>query len=109
MMLAGPLDRRITIRRATVETNDFGEEVPTWCDLATVWASTEAIRDSERFAASEVRAERTDRFQIRYSQKVADVGPKDRLVYGDRIFGIVAVKELGRREGLEITASTRAD
>lgn len=108
-LTAGQMDRRITIRRATTATNDFGEAVPTWCDLVTVWASKEDIRDSERFQAQEVGADRTTRFRIRYSQAVADVTPKDTIVYDGRTYNIVATKELGRRVGIEITASARAD
>jgi SPP1 family predicted phage head-tail adaptor len=108
-MRASSLDRRITIRRATYTTNDFGEAVPTWADLATVWASKEDIRDGERFAAQEVAASITTRFRIRYSNVVCDVSPKDRVVFGGRVYNIMAVKEIRRREGLEITAAARSD
>lgn len=109
MPKSGQMDRRITIRRATVTKNDLGENVESWSDLATVWSAKEDIRDGERFAAQQTAAEITTRFRIRYSPTVADVNPKDRLLYGEQTYGIVAVKEIGRRDGLEITASARAD
>jgi SPP1 family predicted phage head-tail adaptor len=108
-MRAGRLDRRITIERATETRDAFNNPVLAWGPLATVWASVEHIRDSERWSAQEVGAAVQMRFQIRYSQAVADVNPKDRLTYEGREFDIVAVKELGRREGLELTAAARAD
>jgi hypothetical protein len=40
---------------------------------------------------------------------VADLSPKDRLTFDGRVFNIIGVKEIGRREGLEISASARAD
>lgn len=108
-MRAGKLDRRITIRRATTATNDLGEDVATWGDLATVWASKEDIRDGERFAAQEVAAHITTRFRVRWSSVTSDVDAKDRIVYQGYEYNVVAVKELGRREGIEITASARTD
>lgn len=108
-MQAGRMDRRITIERFTVTKNAFNEDVEAWAPLVTVWASKEDIRDGERWAAAEVSAEITTRFRIRYSSQVADVNPKDRLLFDGREYNIVAVKEIGRREGLEITAAARAD
>lgn len=109
MDAAGKLDRRVTIQRAATVTNALGEAVPTWADLATVWAAKQEIRDSERFDAQQLAAEISMRFRIRYSPKVADVSPKDRLIFEARTYDIAAVKEIGRREGLELTARARAD
>lgn len=108
-MEAGKLDRRITIERATESRDEFNNVVLVWSALAVVWAEKAEIRDSERVAAQEVGAEVTTRFRIRYSSVVADVNPKDRIAFGGRIYDIVGVKEIGRKEGLEITAAARAD
>lgn len=108
-MLAGKLDRRIRLERATVTQNDLGEEIPTWGLLATVWASKRDVSDGERIAAAEVSAEITTRFQIRWDSSWSDLNPRDRLVVDARIYGISGVKEIGRREGLEITAAARAE
>lgn len=105
----GSLDRRITLQRATVTTDSFNNPVQTWATLVTVWASKLDVRDSERVAAKEVGAEIGTRFQIRWSETVRDLNPKDRLVYADRTYEIVNVKEVGRREGLEISALARID
>jgi len=108
-MEAGKLDRRITLQRFTTTKNEFNEDVQTWADLATVWASKEDIRDSERWQASEVAAEVTTRFRIRWSNTVKDIDPRDRVLFDGRIYAINAVKEIGRRVGLEITAAARAE
>lgn len=108
-MAAGPLDRRITLERATVTFDDLGGAVETWSTLATVWAQVLPISDGERWRAAEVGAEVTTRFRIRWSTTVADVGPKDRIAYAGRVFNIAGVKELGRREGIEITATARGE
>lgn len=109
MIRAGLLDRRVSIERASVTVDAFGAEVPTWRPLATVWAAKEDVRDSERFAAAEVSAEITTRFRLRWSHRVADLTPRDRVNHNGRIYQIVAVKEIPRRQGIEITATARAD
>lgn len=108
-MFAGPLDRRIVLERRTGAADDFGHPAETWTTLATVWASKEDVSDAERLRAAERAAIITTRFQIRHSTTVADLNPKDRLSYGGRIYDINAVKEIGRKVGLEITAAARAE
>ena len=103
-------DRRITIQRKTTTQNDLGEKVETWSDLVTVLAARRDVSDSERIAAAEVSATITTRFQIRWSTNVQDVNPGGhRILFGDRLYDIAAVKEVGRREGIEITAAARAE
>lgn len=108
-MDAGRMDRRITLERFTETRDEFNSPVQAWAPLATVGASKEDIRDAERWSAQEVGAEVTTRFRIRYSATVADLNPKDRVQFDGRQYDIAAVKEIGRREGLEITANARAD
>lgn len=104
------LDRKITLERFTYSTDPgSGEQVKTWSTLATVWASKRDVSDSERVASAEVSAEIGTRFQIRWDSSWADLNPKDRVVHDGRTYDIVGVKELGRREGLEISAIARAD
>lgn len=108
-MQAGKLDRRITIQRVTTTRDEFNAPVEAWTDLTTVWASYEPVKDGERYRAGERAAEISARFQIRYSPTVADVTPTDRLVFDRRTYAITHVKEIGRREGLELTAIGRGD
>ena len=110
-MRAGELDRRITIERYVETRGDFNEPVLTWEPLATVWASKTDASAGERYRAQAVGAEITSHFRIRYSSQVADVNPKDRLIYEDRVYNITAVREAkdGRRVALAIDAVARAD
>ena len=103
-MRAGDLDQRITLRRATVTRNGFNEPVATWSDLAIVWAAARRVTDAEQFRAQEIGAEVTTRFTIRYSSEVANLGPADRVSFDRREYNITGVRELGRREWLEISA-----
>lgn len=108
-MRAGKLDRRITLERFTSTPDAYNEPVLTWTALATRAASYEPLSDGEKFSASETAANTSARFVIRYSAAVADLDPKDRLVFDGVTYEIVRVKHIGRREGIEITAGARAD
>lgn len=103
-------DRFITLERySSAQDAGSGEDVVTWSELARVQASKRDVSDSERVAAAQVQAHISTRFQIRWDSSYSDLNPKDRVVYDGEVYNIEAVKELGRREGLEITASARAD
>jgi len=106
---AGELDRRIEIRTAAVSTNELNEPVETWIPAVTVKAKVMPISDGERFRAGEVSAQITTRFLIRWSITTSEITPKDRIVYGGKTFDIFHLKEIGRREGIEISAAARAD
>lgn len=108
-MDAGRMDRRITIVRETETGRDAFNE-PIYSTTETiVWASKEDIRDGERWTAQEVGAEVTTRFRIRWAATFADLDPQASVTFEGRTYNVVAVKEIGRREGLEITANARAD
>lgn len=109
MVDAGKLDRRIRLERFTETRDEFNEPVKTWALLANRWASYEPLSDGEKFSASETAANASARFRIRWSQVVSDLSPKDRLIFEGDTWEIVRVKEIGRREGLEITTTGRAD
>jgi SPP1 family predicted phage head-tail adaptor len=106
---AGDLDRRVTLERFTTSVDAYNEPVKAWGVLASRAASYEPLSDGERFRASETAAEASARFVIRWSNAVADLNPKDRLIFESVVHEIVNVKTIGRREGIEITCSARAD
>ena len=106
---AGALDRRVQFRRNT-PTDDGFADVEVWADHgAPVWASKREVSDRERMAALEVSATISARFQVCYSSFTAGITPKDRLICEGREYDIAGIKELGRRDGFEITANARAD
>ena len=106
---AGALDRRVQFRRATLSDNGL-EQVEVWADYgAEVWASRSDISDGERWRAGEVQAHVTTRFQVRSSAFTRAITAKDRLTCEGREFDISGIKQIGRRDRLEITAAARAD
>jgi SPP1 family predicted phage head-tail adaptor len=106
---AGDLDRRVQFRRAAIADNGIGKTL-TFADHGTpVWASKRDVSDGEKYRAAEVQAVVTTRFVVRWSSFTAGITPKDRLVCGGREYEISGVKEIGRREFVEITAAARQD
>jgi SPP1 family predicted phage head-tail adaptor len=106
-MRAGALDRRVTLRHATISKDEYNADVETWSDIATVWASKADISDAERVRAQQTGASITTRFQIRYSTAVAALTTRDQLECDGRLYQVANIKELGRRSGLEITATAK--
>ena len=106
---AGDLDRRIVLQRATTAQDETGQEIETWAALATVWASWRRASARETLAAAEVAAAVTDIFVIRWWSGVSDLNPKDRVQYAGRTYDIADVSEIGRHEGLQISAVARSD
>lgn len=103
-MRAGKLDRRLTIRRYTASTDNFGGEAKTWGDVATVWAQQRPIRGDERFSVQQVAGRKVQTFHIRYYGSLTTA---DRVLYEGREYNVTDVRELGRREVTEFDATAR--
>jgi head-tail adaptor len=121
-MRAGKLDRLIDIQRATMNMSPGGEPVLSWDTIVSRRAASYApVVGTERFSAPQLAALEQVEFRIRYSQNVAELIPSDRVIYPSpegsppapiterQIYNIIAVNEIGRREGLAIMAVRRAD
>jgi SPP1 family predicted phage head-tail adaptor len=105
-MRAGKLDRRVTIRRATVTYDAFNEPVQAWADVATVWAQQRPNRGGERFTAQEIAGAAVITFHIRHR---SDVTVADRIQHDGREWDIRDVREIGRRVVTEIDCTARAE
>lgn len=121
-MRAGRLDRRITIQRKTTSFSASGAEVETWTAISHRRpASRTPIRGEERFQAQQFVAREQLEFRVRYGSSVTDLSPLDRIIYpppanpdeqnpDDRdLYDVMAVHEIGRREGYRILAARRAE
>lgn len=118
-MQAGRLDRKIDIERKTVTLDAYGGQVETWIKIATRRsASAIPVRGDEKFAASQFVGKRVIEFRTRWSEAVANLNSLDRIVFpasddedpGDYyLFDIQDVREIGRREGLQIFAVARSE
>lgn len=93
-MKIGKLQRRITIQEYVTARDSFGAEVPTWVDVATVWASVTPVSGKEYFASAQVNAEATTKITMRY---LAGITPKMRVVFEARTFEIISLLNFEER------------
>lgn len=107
-MRAGELDRRVRLEEKSVTQNEFGEEVETWSEIDTVWASKREQRVMEAFGEDQRRGEIVTIWKTRWMDGITVI---DRLIdlQTSRTYDIHGVKELGRKEGLEITGEARTE
>lgn len=105
-MHAGKLDRRVQFKRAAVIDDGYQERPGQYVSYGSpVWASKSEIRDAEKFRAGGVGLDVQARFSVRWSSFTSGITRRDRLTCEGEEYGIVGIKEIGRREGLEITAA----
>lgn len=108
MIRAGKLDRYIELQSLTTTQDASGHPVKSWPPLAKVWASKRVLRGEEKIQNLQKFAQTFSVFRIRWR---SDVNPVKRLVdlSDGRVYDILDVAEVGRREGLDITAKARAE
>jgi SPP1 family predicted phage head-tail adaptor len=104
-MRAGSLDKTITIERATEAVDANGVLVSTWTTFATVRAQLVEPTTDEVVRDQGAVAESTAVFKTWF---VEDVRVADRVTYAGRHYDVKQVRELGRREALEIRTVARA-
>ncbi len=90
----GSLRHRVTIQEATETRGTDGAVVQTWGTFATVYAEIVPLNGSEDYVAQGLNASVVYRITTRY---VPDVVPKMQIVWGEREFDIVSVRNLDER------------
>lgn len=107
---AGRLDRRVEIQEKTATRDSGGDTVDTWATVMTLWAGKRDVRASERYGSAQVIAEIDSVFTFRWWPAFSTVKPDThRLVDNGRTYDIHGVTEIGRAEGIEITATARGE
>lgn len=116
-MRIGPLDRVISIERRTDTRDEVGQPIPTWERIGTTrWAMKRPVGGTERFSADQFIAREQVEFTVRWAEDLASLSPLDRIVYpavseptNAQIFELMAVHDLGRKEGLRIMTARRSE
>lgn len=102
-MNAGKLDRRITIRRQGPPVDDGYTTLPgTIGDYCTRWASWKAANGRETFENQGNEAKAAGSFWIRYDSQTKDIAPTDFVSFDGRLWNIVSVTGIDRRETIEL-------
>ena len=86
-MNIGKLNKRVTIKSSSTTQDSYGEQVETYTDVATVWASIEPLVGKEYYAAEQANSEVSIKVRIRYRTGIND---KMIVFYGNRKLLIVS-------------------
>ncbi|RWP80460.1 phage head closure protein [Mesorhizobium sp.] len=107
-MRIGTMNRRLAIlRRVQTGTDALNAPVLEWQPWRTVWAEKIHKKEDEQFSADLHQRYAVHRviFRTRY---LADLSEVDRLECEGATYDIKGVRELGFREGTEITAESQS-
>lgn len=110
-MKSGDLDSRLTLlQRVDGPELPSGETPSRWAPLATVWAQKLEVRDSEKVNALAVGSVVSMRLRVRWSTTTSRLTVGDRVRLADADYALTGPpKEIGRREGLELTVARLAE
>ncbi len=96
-MKAATLRHRVSLQSAADTADGGGGTTTVWSDVATLWASIEPLKGSERLFAQRLESRVTHRLRLRHRIGVTTAM---RVKFGARIFNIRAVINPGERNRL---------
>lgn len=107
---AGKLDHRITRQVRSLTAGDYNEQIETFTPGATVWAHRKDATIGEQSRASEIAAQVSVFFTVRYSPETVAIVPQDRITLeGGLTYNVIGTRELARNEWLELQCVARSD
>lgn len=99
MMRAGKLDKTIEIQRQTVAVDDYGTQTEGWTTVTTIRAQVMQSTTEEFLRSFGTTSDIAIMFRIRHMDGLT---PTDRVLFNGKAYDLKEVKELGRREGLDL-------
>jgi len=93
-MQSGLLRKRLTIQQRSTSQDDYGQQLTSWTDFATVWGEVVPSSGRENISAEALQSSETHIVTIRYRSGVT---PKMRIMYGSRILDIQSVLDENER------------
>lgn len=101
-MMAGQLNRRITVQKKAVTYDSYGAPAEAWTDAFSVWAGVVTTGGGEFYAAQKLHADTKALFKTRYTTGIT---VQHRIVYMGRVYEILAINDVnGERKALHISA-----
>jgi SPP1 family predicted phage head-tail adaptor len=105
-MQAGRLDSRVTIQAPGTTTDALGQPIPSWTDVALVWASIRHLSGVEAIKADATVSTVKASIRIRYR---TGMNAGMRVVHGAQVYSIEAVMpDVGGREFVDLVAEVVA-
>ena len=99
-MQAGRLNRRVTLQAPGTTTDEIGQPIPGWTDVATVWGDVRLRSGLESVKAGTVVSTVQASVRIRYRTGIT---AGMRLLVDSVAYGIVAVQpDVGGREYVDL-------
>lgn len=106
---AGPMDREIDLKKVVPTTDELGAPVEgagaMYEQVQRVWAAYKPLSGDEKKEGAETRATVDSAFTIYHRDDIA--AGTHALVYGTKLYDILFVEEVGRREGLRLKCILR--
>lgn len=105
MLRSGRRDREIVVQRNGGNTKDsIGFPQASWAEFWSGWAEYIPMNGAELLKSKREVGVQLAKFVTLY---ISGVTEKDRVVYDGQNWDILFVREIGRREGTEITAQVK--
>ena len=95
-MKTGKLDQQITLQSLSVTSNDFGEVIKGYSDVATVWGHVISRRGTESFEASRMGSDRQIKVKLRFRD---DIKTDWRIGWDGEFYNVIDVDRSLRRKG----------
>ncbi|MBB3034051.1 head-tail adaptor protein [Alteriqipengyuania lutimaris] len=105
MVRIGRRDKLVTLERATMAQNDYGEEVPTWSAIGQEWAAVFYGRGDERRQAAMEQGSQPATFGMLANPITLGLKVTDRIQHAGTVWDIEGMApDTPRRGEIEITA-----
>lgn len=104
MTTAGRRIHRIAVQKATVATDSYGGETPTWELHTEAFAEVLHGTGAERRSAAQEQATMPATFIVPFTPKLAQVVEKDRLLGLNATWDIIGIVPIGQNKEFHITA-----
>lgn len=102
MMIAGRLDRRVTIQVKSEAIAASGQRTLTWATHLTVWSNPVQKIGREDDSDDNRNTNRMVDFRVRWNSTFDN---EMRVIWESKYYKIEDIKELGRKEGMIISTS----
>jgi len=92
--------QRVTFQSRGTGQSSTGQPNGAFVEVMTTWAAIKPITGREYFNASGERAEVTHEIDVQACSELASLKPKDRALFGSRVFNIksvINIEERGRK------------
>ncbi|WP_276118382.1 phage head closure protein [Pararhizobium qamdonense] len=103
-MRAGKLDKTITIDRAATTVDEYGAPTEGWTTITTVRAQLIQSTTEEFIQSFGSSSKVAVIFRIRHRDGIA---VSDRLTHSGQAYDLKEIKELGRRDGLDLRCTAQ--